>query len=79
MTKHKPILAFFGASLLASYLVVGYFTNTMLIAIDWVETVTIWHKVYQYYIVTFTYNIIPTLILSVVAPLLFALLWRKHR
>lgn len=49
-----------------TYLVVGYIRNEVFVAIDWVDNVTIWQRLNEYYIRTFFGNLIITSILSAI-------------
>lgn len=50
--------------LVITYLVVGYIRNEVFVAIDWVDNVTIWQRLNEYYIRTFFGNLLITSILS---------------
>lgn len=74
---HRQILSFVIAFILA-YLAVGYIRNTMFVAIDWVEGATVWNKLREYYMRTYALNIVPSLIIALVATILVSVANRKQ-
>ncbi len=67
MIKAKKVIITFIISFIVSYLIVGYAANSMFVGIKWIENITIWDKLKWYYIFTAHINILPTLILSIIA------------
>ncbi|MNM50357.1 hypothetical protein [Clostridium intestinale] len=67
MIKAKKVIITFIISFIVSYLIVGYAANSMFVGIKWVENITIWGKLKEYYVRTASFNIVPTLILSIIA------------
>ncbi|WP_238886221.1 hypothetical protein [Clostridium sp. YIM B02551] len=65
MKYSLKVIVTFISSLLCTYLIVGYVKSTVFAAIHWVEGVTIWDKLREYYVRTFNQNIIPSIILAV--------------
>ncbi|WP_055668608.1 hypothetical protein [Desnuesiella massiliensis] len=61
----KAILTFI-ISLFVTYLIVGYIANNVFAHIRWDESATSLDKFREYYIRTFSVNIIPTLILAII-------------
>lgn len=78
MNKTKKLAIIFTVSFIVGYLIVGYIINTMFVEIDWVENVTIWHKLKEYYIRTFFQNIIPALIIAGISTVIFNLIGKKE-
>jgi hypothetical protein len=78
MNKKTRIAKTFVLSLVISYFIVGYIKNTMFVAIDWVEGVTIWSKFSEYYTRTFSENIIPSFILAVIITIIISLINRNR-
>lgn len=77
MSKKKKLMYVFLISFMVGYMIVGYVINTMFIHIDWVENVTIWQKLKEYYIRTFFQNLIPTSIIAGIVTLIFGLFSKK--
>jgi len=65
MIKEEKNIIFFIVIFVVSYFIVGYVWNEMFVAIDWIDDVTIWQKLREYYIRSFAGNVFPTLILSI--------------
>ncbi|WP_286907317.1 hypothetical protein [Clostridium sp. UBA1652] len=61
----KTILTFIG-SLVVAYIVVGYIANNLFVKIHWNESATALDKFREYYIRTYSVNIIPALILAMI-------------
>lgn len=78
MNKKTRVLKTFIFSFIISYFVVGYIKNTMFVAIDWVEGVTIWSKFREYYIRTFSENIIPSFIIAIISTIIISLINRNR-
>lgn len=54
--------------IIVSYLAIGYFLSEMFfLEIDWIEDVTVAQKLLEYYVTSFVRNIIPTIIMSIIA------------
>lgn len=66
MSKRSKILITFVISFIIAFFIVGYVNNAMFVKIYWGEDATVWHKFYEYYIRTFSSNIILTLIISII-------------
>jgi len=45
-------------------MIVGYVLNEMLVTIDWIDDVTIWQKLQEYYIRNMSRNFFPAIILA---------------
>ncbi|MDD7794144.1 hypothetical protein [Clostridium sp. 'White wine YQ'] len=73
----KVIITFI-SSLIITYLIVGYVKSTVFAAIHWIEGVTIWDKLREYYIRTFDQNIIPAIILAVLLTAFIMYVGRKR-
>ncbi|MBL4931219.1 hypothetical protein [Clostridium paridis] len=77
MRYSLKVIVTFISSLLCTYLIVGYVKSTVFAAIHWVEGVTIWDKLREYYVRTFNQNIIPSIILAVLLTAFIMLIRRK--
>lgn len=66
MNKKTKVIITFVLSFIIAFFIVGYIKNTMFVAIHWVEGVTIWDKFREYYIRTFSANIIPSFIIAII-------------
>jgi hypothetical protein len=67
MIKAKKVIITFIISFIVSYLIVGYAVNSMFVGIKWIEDITIWGKLREYYVRTASSNILPALILSIIS------------
>lgn len=67
MNKKTKVIITFILSLIISFFIVGYIKNTMFVAIDWVKGVTIWDKFREYYLRTFSANIIPSFVIAIIS------------
>ena len=77
LNKKTKILITFILSFVITYLIVGYYKNTMLVRIDWVKDVTIWNKLAWYYGYTFLSNLFPSLFLSIIITSIYYLVAKK--
>lgn len=78
MSKKSIILTFI-ISFIISYLIVGYVFNGMFVAIKWVEDVTIWMKLKEFYIRPIFNNIILSTIVSTIITFITNLLFKNHK
>jgi len=67
MSKIAKVIITFIISFIIAYLIVGYVANNLFAQIHWVEDVTIWDKLREYYIRTASVNIIPTFIVAIIS------------
>ncbi|GFZ32968.1 hypothetical protein CSC2_34940 [Clostridium zeae] len=67
MNKQVRIFLTFIITFLISYLIVGYIANNVFAQIHWDESATFLDKLKEYYIRTFSINIIPTLIFAAIS------------
>lgn len=67
MNKLVKTILTFTAWFAISYLIVGYVTNALFVEVHWIEGATVWDKFREYYIRNFPSNIIPALIMSIIA------------
>ncbi|MBK1812134.1 hypothetical protein JHL18_16040 [Clostridium sp. YIM B02505] len=72
MNKQIRILLTFIITSIVTYLIVGYISNNVFVQIHWDENAMFSDKLREYYIRTFSINIIPTLILATISTTLFA-------
>jgi len=72
MNKKKTILIFI-ISFIFAFIIVGYVRNTLFVLIDWIDDVTIWQKLNEYYVRTFFSNIIPSFIIAIVSTFLISM------
>jgi putative effector of murein hydrolase LrgA (UPF0299 family) len=77
MNKTLKVIITCIVSFIIAYLVVGYVKNGMLVGIRWVENVTIWDKLREYYIRTASTNIIPTFIIAIILTTVVGLTKKK--
>lgn len=73
MKRKNRLIYVFLISFVVAYFVLGYVINAKMVHIDWLEGTTIWQKLYEYYIRTFFQNLIPTLIIAIIATFIFKL------
>ncbi|MFL0270159.1 hypothetical protein [Candidatus Clostridium radicumherbarum] len=66
MRKKTKVIITFIISLIIAFFLVGYTRNSMFVKIDWVAGATIWDKFREYYIRTFSSNILPSLIIALI-------------
>ena len=67
MNKISKVIITFIISFVIAYLIVGYVIHGMFVGIKWVEDITIWGKLREYYIRTASVNIIPTFIIAIMS------------
>lgn len=70
MNKNKKIITTFIISFIIAFFVVGYAKSNIGVAICWVEDVTIWDKFEEYYIRTFSLNLIPAFIIASISSII---------
>ena len=70
MSKNKKIIITFIISFIIAFFVVGYAKSNIGVAICWVENVTIWDKFEEYYIRTFSLNLIPAFIIASISSII---------
>lgn len=70
MNKLTKTFLTFVISLIISYLIIGYLKYITFIQVHWDEAATIWDKISEYYFRTFYINIIPSLIVSIIATII---------
>lgn len=75
--RHIRTIRIFIISLIVSYLIVGYAKSTMFVWIHWTEEATVFDKLKEYYIRTFSINIIPSIILALIATLIIIDIYKK--
>jgi len=66
----KTAIAFI-ISYVAAFFIVGYIKSTVFARIHWRAEATALDKFREYYIRTFTYNLIPTLIVAIIFTMIF--------
>jgi len=65
LKKDKNIIIFiFIIMFCISYMIVGYVLNEMFVVIDWVDDVTIWQKLREYYTRNMSRNFFPSILLA---------------
>jgi len=79
MHKKIKVIITFVLSFIIAFFIVGYIKNTMFVAIDWVKGVTIWDKFREYYIRTFSSNIIPSFVIAVIFTIIMIFINTKKR
>lgn len=77
--KYIKIIITFISSLIVSYLIVGYVNSTMFARIHWTEEATLIHKLKEYYIRTFSINIIPSIILALIFTIIIIDVLKKRK
>lgn len=77
MNKRTKTILTFIISIIISYVVVGYLGNNIFAQIHWDESATLLDKFREYYIRTFSVNIIPALILAIITTALIIYSNRK--
>lgn len=70
MNKNKKIIITFIISFIIAFFIVGYVKNTMFVSICWVDGVTIWDKFEEYYIRTFSLNLIPAFVIASISSII---------
>lgn len=66
MKKSVKYAITFCSTFIVSYLLVGFLHSNVFSKIHWRAEATIWDKLREYYIRTFRYNLLPTLIVTVI-------------
>lgn len=66
MLLNKKTILTFIISLIFSYLIIGYLASNLFVSIHWIENVTLYDKLREYYIRTFLYNISFSLPISLI-------------
>lgn len=57
MLLNKKVILTFIISLIISYLIIGYLSSNLFVNIHWIESVSLYDKLREYYIRTFLSNI----------------------
>ena len=78
MKKIKIIIIFI-ISLVISYFIVGYVKGAVFAQIHWVEGVTAGDKFREYYIRTFSYNIIPSIMIASIITFIGTILEKVYK
>lgn len=73
MNKKLKVILVFVVSFIVAYLIVGYYKNAVCTSIHWIEGVTIWGKLREYYIRTFFENLPYALVLALIPTLITAI------
>lgn len=80
MIKKSKVIITFIVSFIIAFFIVGYVKNTILEDICWNVDATGWDKFREYYIRTFSTNIIPALVIAVVPTGIIGFInWKKHK
>lgn len=66
MSKRAKVIIIFIVSVIVAFFLVGYIRNTVFVKIDWINGATTWDKFREYYIRTFSANILPALIIALI-------------
>ncbi|MDV3429644.1 MAG: hypothetical protein LIR50_22050 [Bacillota bacterium] len=74
MSRKARVIAAFIISFIPSFFLAGYIRNVMFVNIHWTQDASVWDKFREYYIRTFSANIIPALLIAVIAALITAFL-----
>lgn len=72
MNKITKVIITFIISFIIAYFFVGYVINTMFVAIHWIEDVTILDKLREYYIRTFSINIMPAFTIATISTIIIS-------
>jgi len=59
----------FIVTFIIAFFIVGYVRNTMFVQIEWLQSATVLDRFREYYIRTFSLNVIPTLIIAIITTL----------
>jgi len=78
MNKKSKVIINFIISFVIAFFIVGYIRNNMFAKIHWVADVTIWDKFREYYVRTFSFNLIPALVIAIV-PTIIMLIVNKNK
>ncbi|MBS5883548.1 hypothetical protein [Clostridium sp.] len=77
--SRKSIIITFIISFIISYLFVGYVFNAMFVGIKWVEDITIWMKLREYYIRPLFNNTILATLLSTFITFIINVIFRNRK
>lgn len=77
MNKVEKVIITFIISFLISYIIFGYLKSNFAVAIHWVPEATMWDKLREYYIRTFSFNILPATLMAIVATFVIRHVKRK--
>jgi uncharacterized BrkB/YihY/UPF0761 family membrane protein len=77
MKKYSRSIIRFSFAFIISFAIVGYVKNGFMVKIDWVADATLWSKLKWYYGYNFTYNLIPSLLLTLIIIFIYYLIARK--
>ena len=77
MRKILKVSITFIISFVIAYLIGGYLKNTMFVSIHWVEDVTVYDKLREYYIRTASSNVILSFIIAMIPTAIVGLSKKK--
>ena len=78
MNKKSKVIITFIVSFIMAFFIVGYVKNTILEDILWRVDATGWDKFREYYIRTFSANVIPALMIAVIPTGIISFVnWKK--
>lgn len=73
MNRVRKVIITFIITFIISYFIFGYLKSNFGVAIDWIPEATIWDKFREYYIRTFSFNILPSVIMAMVFTFIISL------